>query len=186
MVGQRDRHTVFEDKSETELAEQLKMLEQDLKALQLDQKSLRLEVLQLKSDRDAHALILGDLYINEVASEALQFALGEQPKAAGQCSQFKVLARKNDSRLSRLVKIFNDNHVLQVDVTASSIASTLDSVIDSRNSAVHVDNRSLADLLDKMSKALELLGQYPSLQKTFSQEYMVLENYDMIRKAFQV
>ncbi len=174
MVSQ---HIIFEDENETDLAKRVKVLEQDM--LQLKQ-----DMLQLKSNRDGDALILGDLYIEDVASEALQFALGEQPKAASQCLQFKVLAQTGDPRLLRLVEIFNDNDVVPVSVTARSIATTLDNVIDSMTPAVH--NISLASLHIKIMDALDLLRRYPSLQKKYSQEYMLLENYDMIRIAFRV
>ena len=170
MVGQQDWHILFEDESESDLEKRIKKLEQD--------------IVQVESDFDVHAMILGDVYIKNVASEALLFALHEQRKSASLCSRFKVLAQRGDPRMSTLVKSFNDNHVLPVSITSSSMATTLDRVMDSRELAVH--NISLAELLLKVANALKLLQCHPSLQGRYSQEYMVLNNYDKIRSAFKV
>ncbi len=55
MVGQQDWHILFEDESESDLEKRIKKLEQD--------------IVQVESDFDVHAMILGDVYIKNVASE---------------------------------------------------------------------------------------------------------------------
>lgn len=168
LVGQRDWVILFEDESQSETEKRLKLLEQ--------------KVMDLEVERDSHVLILGDLYISNVAGEALQFALGEQPRAGGLSSRFHVLARKNDPKLARHVKELN-NHVLALPVTAASLACAFYSVIHSRNSEVH--NQSVIDLLSKVSNAQKLLRRNPGLKQKFRPECLVLENFELIRTTFR-
>lgn len=191
LVGGHDWMVFYEDDSEKGMEQRLKVLEaraaradvleQEVKGLEQGVKGLKQDVGALKSENASHAQILGDLYVSNVAGEVLQFAIGEQPKAAGPCSRFRALARRKDPKLANFVQELNTN-VLPLPTTVNDVAKAFDSVIDWRNSEVH--NASVVDLVSKVNIALNFLQCHPSLMKKFQREHLVLANFGLIRKSF--
>ena len=115
-------------------------------------------------------------FINNVAVQALHFAVGLQPKAVDACSTFKRLAKEKDTRLKNFVKgAFGDKY------TTRHCAGELDKLIDSRNGQQHVPD--VGALIAAKDKALELADQHAVAGKACSTALYVLEGFNDLMAA---
>ena len=161
---------------EEEKAERVAELQRERAARRLE---LEAATTPLQQQLDNVAILTVIPFINNVAVQALHFAVGAQPKAVDPCSTFKRLAREKDARLKKFVKgAFGDKY------TTKYCAGELDKLIDSRNGQQHVPD--MGALLAAKDKALVLADQHAVARTACSTALYVLEGFDGLMQHFLV
>lgn len=127
-------------------------------------------------DLSADSQLWGELFLRNVAGEALLWACGDQPNYQGDSRRYEALANQNDSNLAAYAA------VLPLSPDPAKLGPNLDKVITRRNQKVHF--RTIQGLEEGVQQAEGLLARHPVLRKRCKDEVMVIDSFAELRAAF--
>lgn len=116
------------------------------------------------------------LYLHDVAGEALLWACEDQPNNQGNSRRYETRAHNNDSKLSAYAA------GLPFSPDPARLATTLDRVITRRNHKVHFG--TIQGLEEAVQQVEGLLVRHPDLRKRCKDEVMVIDSFEDLRSAF--
>lgn len=139
------------------------VLESDL----LEAHMTRLE--EKVTDLQADAIVFGEPVVKNVATQALLFAAGQQPRSPAPPRHFTSMKATRDMRLTSFVQEL-DQPELTYDVFAS-------------NNSVHFDSVQALDA--EVFKCISLFARHKELERSCKREY-IIDNYSLSKRKFGI
>ncbi len=122
--------------------------------LESDSLEARMTRLEEKvTDLQADAIVFGEPFVKNVATQALLFAAGQQPRSPAPPRYFTSMKAARDMDLTSFVQELD-----QPGITDDVFASMADSIITDRNNTVHFDSVQALDA--EVSKCISLFTRH--------------------------
>ncbi len=147
------------------------VLESDL----LEARMTRLE--EKVTDLQADAIVFGEPVVKNVATQALLFAAGQQPRSPAPPRHFTSMKAAHDT--TSFVQELD-----QPEVTYDVFASMADGIITGRNNSVHFDSVQALDA--EVSRCISLFARHKELEQSCKREYIILNNYSLLKRKFGI
>ena len=116
--------------------------------------------------------------MKNVATQALLFAAGQQPKSPPPPRYFTSMKAARDMRLTSFVQELDQPGITD-DVFASMAG-----IITSRNDTVHFDSVQALDA--EVFKCIGLFARHKELKRSCRREYIILNNYSLLKRKFGI
>ncbi len=148
-----------------------------LKSDLLDARVAKLE--KIVTDLQADAVLFGEPYVKNVATQALLFAAGQQPRSPPPPRYFTIMKASRDKQLTSFVQ--------QLDhpgITDGVFATMADDILCDCNNTVHFS--SVQELDAEVVKCNSLLGRHKELERSCRKEYIILKNYSLLKREFGI
>lgn len=127
-------------------------------------------------DLTEDSILWAELFLRNVAGEALLWAFGDQPNYQGDSRRCETLANKNDSKLAAYAA------VLPLSPDPAKLGPSLDDVI-SRRHTLHFGTTQ--GLEEGVQQVVGLLTRHPDLRKQCKNEVMVIDSFADLRSIFR-
>ncbi len=148
--------------------------------LESDSLEARMARLEEKvTDLQADAVLFGEPFVKNVATQALLFAVGQQPKSPPPPRYCTSVKAGRDKRLTSFVQELD-----QPGITDGVFATMADDIICNRNNTVHF--ASVQDLDSEILKCINLFARHKELERSCRKEYIILNNYSLLKREFGI
>ena len=129
------------------------------------------------TDLHTDAVMFGEPFIKNVATQALLSAANQQPQYPRPTQYFTDMRAAHDNRLTSFVRVLD-----QPGITVAVFATMADDIICSCNSTVH--SASVQELDVEVSKCIKMFARHKELERSCRQEYVILNNYNLLQREF--
>ena len=148
--------------------------------LESDSLEARMTRLEEKvTDLQADAIVFGEPFVKNVATQALLFAAGQQPRSPPPPRYFTSMKAARDMRLTSFVQELD-----QPGITDDVFASMADGIMTGRNNIVHFDSVQALDA--EVFKCISLFARHKELERSCTREYIILNNYSLLKRKFGI
>ena len=137
------------------------------------------KVTDLQADAVVFGAVFGEPFLKDIATQALLFAAGQQPKSPIPATLFANMKAAHDMRLTSFVQELD-----QSGMTDDVFASMADSIITGRNHTVHFDSVQALDA--EVSQCISLFARHRELERSCNKEYIILSNYSLLKRKFGI
>lgn len=111
------------------------------------------------------------LYLNDVASEVLLWAYGDQPAYQARSHSFQKFANGHDSKLAAYA-------------SSLPLSPPFDGIINRRSSAVHF--KDMQGFQQAVQDVVGLLARHPALRRCSQHEAMVIDSFAVLKTVFNL